>query len=254
MNMKKLQKGFGAKRADERIVDLLFHILKEIVEGNTENDVTYKKVLYVKEIQKELFQLLDKPCGSESLNEELRQIMYYLNCNSTKVLTYHAHYITSLIDQAEMRGEKIERLSFELKKIIQAQVKPGISYNPLAPSLKSQLVDYLSVEIEYQERLQRLTGRASDPPSSNFLDGFKLRFEASVSQLAYLLKVFIETKLILNNNMSQMIHFVVRFVITKKSESISYASLRSKFYTVEHGTKESVRTMLVNMIQYIDKN
>jgi hypothetical protein len=253
VNLRKLQKTLGSKNADEKIVDLVLHILRKISEGNSVSGITYRKVLYCKEVQKELFKLADRPVSGMELNDELRQLMYYLNYNSTRVLTYHAHYISSILDESEFRSEKIEKLSFELKKIIQAQVKPGIGYNQHAPSLKSQLTDYIHVELEYQERLQHLSSSPSDPPSGNFLDGFRVRFDASVSQLAYLIKILIETRLILNNNLSQLMGFIVRFVATKKSESISIGSLRSKFYNVENGTKESVRSILVGMIQYIDK-
>jgi len=252
-NLRKLQKIFASKNADEKIVDLMLHVLRKIIDGNSSSGITYRKVLYCKEVQKELFRLSDKPVSGMELDDELRLSIYYLNYNSTRVLTYHAHYITSLLDKSEFRTEKIEKLSFELKRIIQAQVKPGISYHQNAPSLKSQLTDYINVELEYQERLQRLSNLPSDPPSGNFLDGFKLKFDASVSQLAYLIKILIETKMILNNNLSQLMGFIVRFVTTKKSEAISIGSLRSKFYNVENGTKESVRNILLGMIQYIDR-
>lgn len=253
-NIKKLQKALAAKQADERLTDLILRVLVKIIEGRSSTGISYRKIMYSKEIQKELFLLMDKPIDGSALNEEIRQIIYYLNYNSTRVLTYHAHYFTALLDNSEFRTEKIEKLSFELKKITQAQVKPGISYHQDAPSLKSQLIDYLTVELEYQERLQKLSSHSSDPPSTNFMDGFKLKFDASVSQLAYLLKVFLETKLIVNSNISQVMTFIVRFVVTRKSENISIGSLRSKFYNTEHGTKESVRDMLATMIQYIDRS
>ena len=253
VNLRKIQKLLAAKNADEKLVELVLYILRKIIDGSSSIGITYRKVLYSKEVQKELFKLTEKQIQGKELNEELRQLMYYLNYNSTRVLTYHAHYITSLLDASEFRTEKIEKLSFELKKIIQAQVKPGISYNQNAPTLKSQLTDYINVELEYQERLQHLSNSPTDPPSGNFLDGFKLKLEASVSQLAYLLKILIEMKIILNNNLSQLMAFLVRFIVTKKSENISIGSLRSKFYNVENGTKESVRSILVGMIKYIDR-
>lgn len=75
----------------------------------------------------------------------------------------------------------------------------------------------------------------------------------SVAQAAYLVKVFIETKLILNHNITELLKFLSRFLITKRSESISYDSLRSKYYNVELTTRESVRSILLKMITIIDK-
>lgn len=253
INIKKLQKILTEKNASAKLVNLILHVLRKIIDNKTEKTVTYRKVMYAKEVQKELFRLAERETQGD-INEELRQIMYYLNYNSIKVLTYHAHYISALLDETETRTEKIEKLSLVLKNVNQAQVKPGIGYNLHTSSLKNQLSEYISVEIEYHERLQQLTNRPPEPPSDNLLSGFKLKFEASVSQLAYILKVLIETKILLNNNLTQVLNFLVRFVITKRSESISYGSIRSKFYNVENGTKESVKTMLASMIQYIDKS
>jgi hypothetical protein len=251
-NIKKLQKAFAAKAIDQRLVDLLLHILKKIVDSKPDQGTTYRKVMYAKEVQKELSRLMEGESQILDWDDELRQVMYYMNYNSVKVLTYHAHYISSLLDQAETRAEKIEKLSFVLKKINQAQVKPGIRYHPNGLPLRDQLNNYVTEEIDYQERLQQLTSGAPDNSSDSF-PGFKLKFEASVAQLAYLLRLFMETKVILNNNLSQVLHFLVKYIITKRSETISYGSFRSKFYSVDTGTKESVRSMLVSMIQHIDR-
>lgn len=239
--------------ADPVLADLVLCVLRKIAESSAEMGTTYRKVMYAKEVQKELSRIVESK-ATVDVNEELRQLMYYLNYNSIKVVTYHAHYLSSLLDKTETRSEKIETLSFMLKNISQAQVKPGTGYNLHAPSLKNQLSEYITVELEYHERLQQLSNRPSGPAADDFLSGFKLKFEASVSQLAYLLKVLIETRIILNNNLSQVINFIVRFVITKKAENISYGSLRSKFYNVESGTKESVRSMLLSMVHYIEKS
>lgn len=181
--------------------------------------ITYRNVMYAKEMQKELFRVLKKHSPDHDINEELRHVMYYLNYNSTKIITYHAHYINALLDTLETRSEKIEKLSFILKQVNQAQVKPGISYSQRAASLKSQPGNYISEELDYHERLQQLSNRPSGSSSDSFLDGFKLKFEASVSQLAYLLRILIGTKIIHNSNLTQVLQFLVRFVITKKMRS-----------------------------------
>ena len=254
VSLKKIQKELTARNTDQRITDLLLRVLKKIIDIHSSQGITYRRVMYAKEVQKELFRVLQgKPEGG-NIDEDLRSIMYYLNYNSTKVLTYHAHYISSLLDKAETRAEKIEKLSFALKNINQAQVKPDIRYNHHGAALRDQLNNYITEEIDYQERLQHLTNGPSERLNDNFLHGFKLKFEASVSQVAYLLRIFIETKIILNSNLTQILHFLVRYIVTKRAENISYASFRAKFYSVESGTKESVRNMLAGMIQYIDEN
>lgn len=251
--IKKIQKEFEGK-AEPRLLALLLHVLEKIRDSSPGQRITYRRILYAKEVQKELYRLAGSSTDSKDVNEELRQIMYYLNYNAVKVLTYHAHYFTALLDAAETRTDKIEKLSFALKLINQSQVKPGVRYNQNSLPLKDQLTNYIVEEINYQERLQQLSGSPPDKSNDSFMPGFKLKFEASVSQLACLLRIFIETKLIQNNNLTQIMQFLVKFVITKRSETISFGSLRSKFYNVERGTKDSVRSMLLSMVNYLEKN
>jgi len=252
-NIKKFKKSLSDHGADQKLSDLVLRVFKKVAESSIEKGTTYRMVMYAKEVVKEINRIVTNRTHA-NIDDELRQLIYYLNYNSIKVVTYHAHFISNLIDKAETRTEKIEKLSLIFKEVSQAQVKPGVGYNLHSASLKNQLCEYISVELEYHERLQQLSHRTPGQGTDDFLSGFKLKFEASVSQLAYLLKVLIETKIILNNNLTHVINFLVRFVVTKKSESISYGSLRSKFYNVEAGTKESVRNMLLSMIHHIERN
>ena len=252
-NCKKLLEAFADKNVDPNLLNVILRVPKKIITKNSNSRITYHMVVYAKEVQKELFRFLEQESETWDLNEELRHVMYYLNYNSVKVLTYHAHYITSLLDAAETRVEKIEKLSFALKRINQAHVKPGLQYHKHGLSLKDQLNNYINEELGYQERLQQLSKNSSQDIQETTITEFKIKFTASVSQLAYLLKILIETKIILNNNLSQVLQFLVKHVVTKKSETISHGSIRSKYYVVENGTKESVRAMLTSLIQYIDK-
>lgn len=246
-----LAKSLADRNGDEKLVFLLLQILQNITHTSPEEGMTYRQVMYAKEVRKELFRLIEQKMSGD-INESLRQVMYYLNYNSVKVITYHAHYITAILDSAETRAEKIEALSLVLKTISQAQVKPDIKYNRNSPSLKDQLSEYISVEMDYQERLQRMN--SSPATRGDNLSGFKLKFEASLAQLAYLIRIFLETKLISNNNLTHILQFLAAVAITKKSENISFTSFRTKFYNVETGTKQSVRGMLASMIHYIDKS
>lgn len=241
-----------ALHADQTLWSLLLQVLQNIIDSTIEKGMTFRQVMYAMEVKKELVRIIEKETPTD-INADLRQAMYYLNYNSVKVVTYHAHYITALLESAETRSDKIERLSLVFKTISQAQVKPEIRYIPNAPSLKEQLTEYISVEMEYQERLQRLSD-STPPKSDNPLSNFKLKFEASLAQLAYLIRIFQETKLISNTNVTHLLQFIATFSMTKRSEGISFPSIRAKFYNVEHSTRQAVRGMLLAMIQHIDRS
>lgn len=253
-HLKKLKKELLDRNVDPRLSDAVLYSIKKVSEKNPRREITYRKVLYANEVREELYQLFQRRSEKEDINEELRLAIYYLNCNSIKVFAYHASYFDQLLTGDESRAEKIEKLSFALKRINQAQVKPGIYYNKDTPSIKEQLCSYLTQEIEYLEKLQNLNHNPTVKPSDLLLQGFKLKLDISVSQLAFLIKVFVETQIIQNKNITEVLRFLARYAITKRSESVSYDSFRAKFYNIETGTKEAVRNLLFTMIRYIDKN
>jgi hypothetical protein len=146
-NMKKFKNILTELGADPTLADLVLRVLHKIAESSTDKGTTYRKILYAKEVAKEINRMSTVTLPA-NVNESLRQLMYYLNYNSTKVVTYHAHYISSLLDAAETRTEKIEKLSLIFKEVSQAQVRPGIGYNLHSSPLKNQLCEYISVELE----------------------------------------------------------------------------------------------------------
>lgn len=105
--------------------------------------------------------------------------------------------------------------------------------------------------IEAKFRLNPIANARSSEPA---LGDFKLTLDLSVAQLALLIKSFVETGVIQNKNISELIRFLSRFAVTKKSGSVSQESLRIKYYNVETGTKDSIRNMLHTAIGYINNN
>lgn len=253
VNSEKIRSGLVKKNADPRIIDLMLYVLRKLSDDDANQETTYRKVIYAKEIQKELFRLINNPENGQNIDEELRLIMYYLNYNSIRCFTYHAHYINSVLESVQTKPEKIEKLSYLLKIINQAQVKPGIGFNPQAPSLVSQLNGYIIEEIQHYERLQHLANTPAAQSLEKLLSSFKIQFEMSVAQMAYLVKVFIETRIVVTNNVTGVLRFLSKFLVSKRTESFSYESFRAKFYNVENGTKKSVKSILLKMVEYIDR-
>jgi len=241
------------RNADLRLTDSMLYALSKITDGDTSPNASYRKILYAKELQKELLNLLDHSPEDSDVNEELRNLMYYLNYNSVKSFTYHTNYIDILLSETDSRAEMIERLSFILKKINQAQVKPGIGYNISAPSLKDQLNSYIIEEIEHLQRIHQFGDTPSSRSFKELLSIYKIQLAMSVPQIAFFVKLLVEAKVILNDNIVELLRFLSKFLVSKRSETVSYDSLRSKYYNVEQSTKSSVKNILIRMINLVDR-
>ena len=220
--------------------------------NDSSKQTTYRRIIYVKEVQKEILRLTGQ--ANESIDDELRTMLYYLNYNSIRSFAYHTQLIADLVDSAETHVQKIESLSLQLKKINQAQVKPSVGYNYLAPSLKSQLSNYIIEEIDYLQKLQTL---GSDPPAGVVVrkeNELRIDFNLSVAQLALFIKTLLECKVIQNQNTTELLKLLARIAVTKKTDWISYDSLRAKFYNVESSTKATVRQLFLDFAAYIERH
>lgn len=242
-----------AKSGNSKVAEVMVYAIRKIVEDDFKPNTTYRKVMYAKTLQMELTAMLGNSKQSTDLEEDLRNLTFYLNYNSMKSFTYHTHYIDMLLGQTESRAEMIEKLSYILKKINQVQVKPGIGYNTKAPTLKSQLTDYIVEEIEHLQRIQQLSLSAGQQPADGLLPPIKIQLELSVAQIAYLVKVFMEANIVVNRNVTELLKLLSQCIMSKKSETISFDSLRAKYYNVEHSTQVAAKKILLKVIGVVDR-
>lgn len=162
-------------------------------------------------------------------------------------------YIQWSVQKTTAVNEKLEELAFYLKFANQETSLNGIAFNHLDAPVNIQIADWISQEVQYLKHKQQLLPMTLDAEDAVPTD-FKLNFDLSVSLVAYLFRSFIETGVIQNKNTSELIRFLTKYVKTKKSESISYESLRIKYYSIENGTKDAVKKTLQSILNWINKN
>lgn len=239
-----------AQHIDTSLIELALYPFKRFIEQIPGGPITYRKIIYVKEIQKDLSQTLASN-DSQHIDQEIRNNFIYLNYNTLKYFRFYTNYVVSLTANIESLSTRIEKLSYQLKVINQTQVKPGVSYNRTIRSLKDQIVDWLAEEIAYLERLHERNEKNSAAVTVD--ETFRIKTEMSVSQLAYLVKLLVDIKIIQNQNISDVMRFFAKFFQAKRLERISYESFRVRFYNAEDGTKRSVRSILLSLVDHINK-
>jgi hypothetical protein len=254
INLTRIRHELEKGNADTDLTEIILHAIRKFIQAKSTKNLTFRRIRYIKELQHELLRLVLNPASPLETNTQLRFIMHYLNYNAVKCLAYYARYITMQLHQSETLTDKIQLLSKTLKEVNQMQTKPSVAYNHKAPSLQTQLTTFITEELTHLERLLTLDVKPHPQSITGQLPNFKLKVELSVSQLACLTKLFIETKLVNHTNTSEVLRFLTRFVITRQTHAVSFDSLRGKFYNVETGTKESVKQILISMIHHVDKS
>ena len=239
----------GVQGCDNVLIETAVYAFQKFITSNEERHSSYRMILYVKDLQKELEKI--PISGGGDINSQVWSLALYLNYNSLKWFFSYTQFIESALLPLDSASAKLEVLSLQLKKLNQCQVKPGVAYNPLTDSLKNQLSGYVIEENEYLEKLQNLTKEhlVQQPPAPSS----KLIFDLSVSQLTLLLKILVESKVLLNANVSELLRLVSKIALSKKTESISFESMRSKYYNIEVSTKDAVKKMLLRMVSSVEK-
>lgn len=111
---------------------------------------------------------------------------------------------------------------------------------------KKQEVD-INININVNEN-RREFARSANP------SGQKLKTPLSVNQLAYLCKVLYDLKVIQSTNQTDVFKFIAENFETPNSKEISMQSLRSKYYIPDVKTKETVKEIAINMLNFINSD
>ena len=216
--------------------------------------LTYRRLKWIREFITELLQLSDGNIEGQSINNEIRSILIQINYNHTPYLKYCIESISNKLSSAETLTEKLEQLASQYKVINQSIIKPNFSFDPDLPSLKERLSDWILEEIHFLERKLQLSMAPSDSAGDQVKKDFKLIFDMSIPQFAYLIRTLAETGVIRNKNVSELARFLAKFVTTKRSENISSESFRISYYDTEDRAKGAVKNLLSAAIGYIDNN
>jgi hypothetical protein len=249
-----LKEKLKQKALTEEMIWSVTSCFGEFIE-NKEAKVSYRRVIYLKELCRELNILCELEFKGQELEEQVCASMVYINFNSLKLFNHYAKTIKESFQRKETLNEQLEVLAHYSKKINQVQEKPGFSYKPSYKTIKSQLSDWVTEEIIFLERKQQLSFGFKVEQSEVRIQGktFKIQTDSSVAQVAYFTRILVDTGLIKNKNTVELIRFFAAHVSSKRVQNIAQESFRRKFYEVEDSVKQSVKEDLIKMLNQIKK-
>lgn len=239
---------FAAHNVDVGLVELLKNSLSDFTDGN--EPISFRRFYYLPQLMGSVLNLTREgmPC-SETI--DLIRVLLHYNYNTQPFYSYLIKYFTWSVNKASLISEKLDQLAYYLKFSNQEYPIVGVAFDHHSPPINVQIAEWVSQEIQYLRCKRQLlsTISAEEVVSSEF----RFNFDLSVSQVAFLFRAFIEAGVIQNENTSELIRFLTKYVKTKRSESLSYESFRIKYYSVESGTKDAVKKVLQSVLNFISK-
>lgn len=173
-----------------------------------------------------------------------------LNFNSFHIELLFTSEYSRVLEKIESLNDKLEKISWYLKRITQTQVQSEMAFEPKKRSLKEHISHWLIEELSFLEKNNIMTMLQDDSPSADV----KVLLDMSVAQLGCSLKFLVDAEIIKSPCDKELVKLIAKSTRTKRTLNISPESLRIRFYDIEESTKEEVRALIIKLLNLIKNN
>lgn len=248
-----LRKKWKGNASDRRIITIVLDKLLEFVKSFSGKKVTYRQIIYQKELLKGLENLQEKTSESRFFSQ-VEELLIERNFNSEAYIRYLKYHLDDHLKEYKLSGSKIEELLLCYKEFSQLPSIEKWSFDSCQPNLKYDMDNWFRQEIMYLERkLELETGRISIQHHGPVPVGTqnKIACDLSADQIGLILRGADETRLIKARSMNLVFQTLVPHLSTPFKQELSYSSLRSKSYNAEDRDKEIAIAALEKIIKKI---
>ncbi|MEL1254066.1 hypothetical protein AAEO57_09790 [Flavobacterium sp. DGU38] len=254
----KLRSSLFFDKDEKMLVDIVFNILYCFVNSKKKSKITFREMLYHKQLIKEL-ELLKRNKSEDLTHTGLTEVLIYMNFNTKIFINFYTQNISRKINKFEQIPDKIGWLLFYFKEFNQISSHENVALHPNNQKLKKVLSDWFKQEINFLEKKQHLTALPFPPLDKNQNQvntekkDEKILCQLSTDQTALILRASDELKILSSKSMNQVFKTIVPFLSTPYKNDLSYNSMRSKAYVAEERDKEIAIDTLERLIKQIKK-
>ncbi|CAI2768626.1 hypothetical protein [Flavobacterium collinsii] len=242
---------------EKMLAEIVFNTLYCFANAKENKKVTFREILYYKELLKELESL--KTNKTEDLiHTDLMQVLIYMNFNSKLFINFYTQAIAMKISKFEQGSDRIGWLLLYAKELNQIAANATAALNCDHQNLKKVLLDWFKQEINFLEKKENLKTAASIPSENKKLSQQnpvsreeKILCQLSTDQTALILRACQELEILVSKSMNQVFKTIVPFLSTPFKKNLSFDSMRSKAYVAEERDKEIAVETLQRIIKQI---
>lgn len=217
--------------------------------GNTSAPITYHDLYYSRELLKRVLSLFSSETTDGNITERLQDLLLYLNFNSLKYFHYWTDATKQELNQLPTLRQQLDCLHLLQKRVNQTPAKPGFISSKLHPSIHAMIKTWITEEIKYlKEKELFATDTSLLKEELTRWQNFKVLTTLSVAQLGNLLRLLVDSEIILNANKSELLDFISHFFTSTKQDNISPGSLRANFYKNDASVSRAVRDILLTLV------
>ncbi|WP_133159373.1 hypothetical protein [Solitalea longa] len=249
-----LESALHTQKVPAEFIEVLLQPIQVFIKACLKKEITYQRVLYLKSFLADLMEQSLKQNENTLLTIVVR--CGYLNLNSIEFYNWCIGYLKERLEMEDNATDKLKTLSYFLKHINQSIQKPNFAYKPHKPSVKELVSSWIKEETKHLERTLQLSLEFANGEEKNVLSqkkADKIKLNLTVPQIAYFARLMIDANVYLNTNQTEVLKILSRTYSTSKAEQISPISLRSKFYSEDESTRESVKELLIKLLNEVNK-
>jgi hypothetical protein len=234
--LRNLELEFDISEADTKLRGLLTAPFYKLISvRNQHYFYSYYDIVYLRRL---MAQLLKTPYTS--WDEGLLSFDF----NDPDYVNFMIEMIRSEFIDIPDAGHKKHTLLEWQRVIRQVAVIPGMCYKKLHPSVKEQLLCWITEEISGENKERGVIDPWKD---------FRIPTTFTVLQLGRFIGMLLEAGIIQSENKKELALFISIFFVTPQRDYISPASIRRSFYNKDVDLSESMRNILSELINISKK-
>lgn len=243
--LNKLNLQLRERGVEQQLIKIVLSPSSKFQSNQSKSLNTYRYSIYLNELLNELNEITHYK-KEEDLNTVIRNSLIYLNFNDPPFLSLVFDKLLNEINSQQSLQEKVLKLKFYKKEISQIHTRPGVALHKEIMPVKEQLIMWIEEEINFLQNESEVLKQSTVAEQQN--DGLKINTSLSVPQLAYFIRLLVENKTITNINQTQLLKFFALHFTSLKRENMSYGHLRSQYYKIEMPAVESIKSLLLTLV------
>nr|WP_315200670.1 hypothetical protein [uncultured Flavobacterium sp.] len=237
------------------VMDIVLAALHKLVKSDRGYKVTYRQILYQKELLKNIENLADNE-NNLSIYSLFDVLLIGLNFNCVEYINYLISRIVSSLDSQITAEERKSKLLWHFKEFCQLYSNEKIMFEPSQQNIKDVLSNWFKHEIAYLNTGMELnreskTDSVTKQGSGVAAEENKIECILSTDQMGLILRATDESRVLKAKSMSQIFKTIVPHLSTPFKKDLSYQSVRSKSYNAEERDKEIAIQTLEKIIKKI---
>lgn len=240
---------------DKMTIKAVVKILQNAIESDNGKKLTYRRILYFRELLKLLEEHNDE-MENPSIFTPLDELLIDHNFNSVQYISILTERMTEQIYNVEKQNGKLNLLLLFFKDFKQLHSNVKITFDASHQNIKDVLENWFVSEISFLQNkdeieAQDISSSKKNGNPSHLADQNKIQCTLSSDQMGLILRATDETRILKARSMSLIFKTIVPYLSTPFKRNLSYQSVRSKSYNPEEKDKEFVIKTLERIIKHI---